>query len=80
MVPSRFGGIETPAISASAGVAMYLRVYLCDCLTGEEVEELGFFAESFARRFAAQWNESALEFPSENRIVQLEQADISKAA
>lgn len=59
---------------------MYLRVYLADCLTGEEVEELGFFTESFARRFAAEWNDSALDFPSETRIVQVEHADISRAA
>lgn len=59
---------------------MYLRVYLSDCLTGEEVEELGFFTESFARRFAAEWNESAADFPNETRLVQFEQADISRAA
>lgn len=59
---------------------MYVRVSVVDCLSGEEIEELGFFSRSFAERFVREWNNETAEMPHENRLVILESAEIQKAA
>lgn len=50
---------------------MFFRVCLCDSVSGDELEFLGFFSACYAASFRREWMQSAIENPDENRVLVL---------
>lgn len=50
---------------------MFFRIALCDPISGNELEFLGFFSACYAASFRREWMQSATDDPDEFRVLVL---------